>query len=1587
MKRLRSAPAIVPLLFCAAALSFPAAAQNHPLELTVTILPPYSPLISDWEARPERVQLLVRNTDANNRYEFRLGGSIQSEDGSIRIRSKDNVDMRMFEIEAGSVKTLSGLDWNLFNQNQVEGTGVDRDLVARTGRLPEGHYTLCAWALDYNTRAQLSAPPPEGCMDLQIQFGEVPIPMTPACGEPLEVLLPQTLTFQWTTPVAGVPPEELGNLRYELLLVPVPTGKTPETAIESPGDPPFFIVRDLASALYTNTAADPLLESGTTYAWRVRVYDLNERVVFRNGGRSEVCAFTYQAVDPVCMTLQAMTPANNETIRTGLPRFSVSIDRSIRMEAVTGGRLQIFDVANNQNQTPGRTNDPNDRVLFEASFSGNSTTNIVRRSETGKADALELRFVNYPGSDYSFQPSKGKYYRWSFVLSYDPSAIRADRAVCQFSSTASDPSYFKSEATEGELPDECTADCIAAAPTPAEPGPQTLKKGDKLQIGRFTLILDNISGGTAGLSGNGEISVRFLNEIRVPVAFNGLKVNVNNQVFEGYATARADAVTSIPQSLHQLTANTSISSQADIIALCKFVQNNERFASRMWNQQAGLPLGFDNIAGGERRVICITAMEFRPTAAHLNAVMSTDLPWLGPGKSIGFIGRNICFHPLGPSNGSAKLGLDDPLPFQAVSAMDFGYEFSNNTPYFTWKWIPVQRCRTVGSIFKKWRICYTEWVRIPGYDVIEGCNAVWTCDGFSEFNARISVDFPAEAFSAASSDGTPLSRPPRIEFTGKNLRSLSDFLAESVAPIRLASKSAPGVSFMCERMIWDRSANSNASGPAGTAVPSLCETPGWTGFFAADFNLVVPPIIRFSAYDTERKPWNCAYKGLIIDANGLTAPDPEAPHIWSATGTETGMNYSLGGWGIRPESAVFRIQNNHLVSGNISGKLRLPISDRELDFTALMEKQTVDNWIFDLKNETSINNTLWGGNFDIEQARIEVKPGALSNEYGVEFASRTTFAFDGRYPVTGSIKTKFTADKLLLKNTEPYISATAWRYSGDHSWLGWDFDPQAISTENRSRAGSGSNPDTSDIVVALKIRVPLNIGCVADGRFRFRGGLFRTPDSPWTSKLLTRIREKARFNVNLSVLFQVEGEIDMFDGHGTYGDGFQGQVNANLLGLGSVAGILLVGKVNDFKYWYGDLRVISSTGKRLGTSMIYWHGLNARLWWRMRAVEEPRLEFPIDNTSISLASIGTGLDGFRYVPDRNASVGLKAIGTFAVPIDLGKWSSKIQNKWGKRAANAPKMLIADVGLGATFGNDPPFAFRQLSGNLDLYGMWFLESRNNAPLKAGGSFTTSGWKEWSGSLSMKAGLPFDRDPIAGEVGRFRLHINPGDWSMKIGEPSKPLTFSLGDFLSASGYFMMGDEALPGPPSACRPLQRNDADAVSDGIGVAFGADISVSTGKQSVGLGVGSVYGSASGSVKTDAALLYLGSACGRDPVGIRGWYATGSLALSLNASIGVEWPDIPNPIPSYCCEAGWCCKGKKWWKVCWPCCKSWCNSPPLWYGGSRTLWSGDICESASFGGPNPMWFQYVKSWTVNLLGGRINGTVSVPFHFGTRCIP
>ncbi|MDH7515442.1 MAG: hypothetical protein QHI48_06195 [Bacteroidota bacterium] len=425
----------------AAALSSNTEAQQYPLQVAVTIIPPYSPLLSDWEAHPERIQLTVRNTQSNT-YQFRLSGILENSEKTIRIWTKDNVPMQPFTIGPNGMLTLTGRDYNLFNQNQVDGSGVDRDQVARSGRLPEGSYTICAQALDYATLAPLSAPPPQACQFVNIQYAEVPQPISPVCASTVRQSDPQLVLFQWIAPVAGVPTAELANIRYELTIVPVAAGKTPESALDAPGDPAMVVRRDLISTLFSYDAMLPLLVKGTTYAWRVRAYTPGGRVAFRNDGKSIACSFVYGEPDKkpsvLCFTLLASEPTDRQVLTSSpVPVFRLRASPAISRRGIRGGRLRIWRMVNKDEDTASVTvRTP----VYDKTFTGNGEDKVALNKGTGDTTIIELKFTQ--AEDAKFTTTKDTWYAWRFDLQHDSASIRADSVECMRGSTTSTVGRF-----------------------------------------------------------------------------------------------------------------------------------------------------------------------------------------------------------------------------------------------------------------------------------------------------------------------------------------------------------------------------------------------------------------------------------------------------------------------------------------------------------------------------------------------------------------------------------------------------------------------------------------------------------------------------------------------------------------------------------------------------------------------------------------------------------------------------------------------------------------------------------------------------------------------------------------------------------------------------------------------------------------------------------------------------------------------------------------------------------------------------------------------------------------------------------------
>ncbi len=279
--------------------ALPDVAHAQPTNVSVmTILaPPFDPALSVWEANPSRVQIRLTNNDPNGiTYLVRLEARLASADGStLELSTKpDFSQAAVFELAPGATVTKNAVEIGVFNLNNDDINGSAAAQVTSTGRLPEGAYTLCLDAFEASDGFRLSPRGGTSCASFTIVLPAPAIPNLPACGTTITPSQPQNVNLQWIAPTApGAQP------RYDLMLVPVPNGQTPEQAIAGATPPFFFEQKNLTTNSFLYGIAQPALQVGTTYAWRIRTFDAAGAVTFSNGGQSEVCSFTYGDNTPV----------------------------------------------------------------------------------------------------------------------------------------------------------------------------------------------------------------------------------------------------------------------------------------------------------------------------------------------------------------------------------------------------------------------------------------------------------------------------------------------------------------------------------------------------------------------------------------------------------------------------------------------------------------------------------------------------------------------------------------------------------------------------------------------------------------------------------------------------------------------------------------------------------------------------------------------------------------------------------------------------------------------------------------------------------------------------------------------------------------------------------------------------------------------------------------------------------------------------------------------------------------------------------------------------------------------------------------
>lgn len=266
-------------------------AQNYPLTINISVIPPYSADYTSYYNGETQVLITINNTTANN-YQIYFAGRITSTEGAYAGLKGSSPTSSPIDIQPG----INQFDGNTLapflssvNNSQFEFSGITENDI-RLGLLPEGVYRICLEARDYFNTQPLSQPVGQGggCSSpFFIRYVDPPVNLQPCEQDPV-LVNPQNLIFRWQPVVAAGANSEIV---YSIKIVELLPNQNPYQALETAqqGSPTFIVQRETNLTSFNLEAFDPPLIPGKKYAWRVVARDANNQVTFRNQGKSEAC--------------------------------------------------------------------------------------------------------------------------------------------------------------------------------------------------------------------------------------------------------------------------------------------------------------------------------------------------------------------------------------------------------------------------------------------------------------------------------------------------------------------------------------------------------------------------------------------------------------------------------------------------------------------------------------------------------------------------------------------------------------------------------------------------------------------------------------------------------------------------------------------------------------------------------------------------------------------------------------------------------------------------------------------------------------------------------------------------------------------------------------------------------------------------------------------------------------------------------------------------------------------------------------------------------------------------------------------------
>jgi len=459
-------------------LSFTLQAQQYPVDVQVFVTPPYPQSLRGYaDSFEQKIQahFLLKDLSTGGR-PFALRFSLENFQGQVIAQTPDYITPYLVNLSPGVRRTLTNIDFktllryeNLYGINEATYNGL----------LPEGTYFIGLSLYDVATGRPVSN---KGRAMIQVRRYSPPVLTMPQKGEVLTKKNAfQNILFQW------MPRDIAPFMQYEFTLKEVwDLALVPEEAFMS-GRLVYQTKTNAPALQYTNMM--PILLENKRYVWQVRALtnnpaNPNEQSYFRNNGNSETFYFDLVSNCEAPRMLTAMTESTSAQLRWSAQAMM-----------------------------------PNQEYPYKVMYR--------EKGKSWKSQKVSMPYAKVIGL------KRGRTYIYKVGVACGLNAANNTSVFGEDSYVYSTEQEFT---TTEQIDEKSQVQCgvkpeIRIKNT--EPLQDNLYPNTTFRAGDFPVTVLNATGSNGVYSGEGYVKVPYLQDTKIKVVFNGIKLNTERQLIEG----------------------------------------------------------------------------------------------------------------------------------------------------------------------------------------------------------------------------------------------------------------------------------------------------------------------------------------------------------------------------------------------------------------------------------------------------------------------------------------------------------------------------------------------------------------------------------------------------------------------------------------------------------------------------------------------------------------------------------------------------------------------------------------------------------------------------------------------------------------------------------------------------------------------------------------------------------------------------------------------------------------------------------------------------------------------------------------------